>query len=78
VIGTNNGELIQTVINSFTRDNEALIEQLNQILYWFRGAMTRDDVWALTPAERDRAVDFLNKRMKEAGDLMKKGGHPFV
>lgn len=72
MIGSKNQELIGQVISSFNRENDALVDQLLQILYWFRGSVTRDDVWQLTPYEREKYVEFLNKRFKDAGDLMKK------
>lgn len=56
----------------YTRDNEALVDQLLMILYYFRGAITRDDAWQLTPYEREKHVEFLNNRFEEAGDMMKK------
>lgn len=34
--------------------------------------MTRDDVWMLTPIEREKEMDFLNKRFKEVGEFIKK------
>jgi hypothetical protein len=65
------------VINSFTRDNERLHTELLKIRYWARGGLTRDEVWQLTPAEREAEVDFLNHRFKEVADQIKKGHHPF-
>jgi hypothetical protein len=64
--------MISEVMNSFTSSNEQLINLLIQIQYYMRGAMTRDDVWALTPSERDLYLDFINKRFKDAGEMIKK------
>lgn len=72
MIETRDRDLINNVISSFTRENEALVDQLIQIQYWMRGAISRDDVWALSPIERDKIIEFLNKRFKEAGDLTSK------
>lgn len=65
--------LINRVVSAYTRDNERLVDQLNQILYYWRGALGRDDVYAMSPAEREKAVDFLNTRFKEISDMSKKG-----
>jgi len=72
VIGTNNQGLIQQVISIYSTENNNLVDQLLSILYWFRGAITREEVWQLTPYEREKSIEFLNKRFKEAGDMMKK------
>ena len=72
MIGSGNPEVISSVISSFTRQNEAFIKQLNQMMYWFRGSMGRDDLWVMSYAERELAIAFLNERFKEASDLMKK------
>lgn len=72
MIGSNNPDLIQQVIAFYNRDNDILVDQLLSILYWFRGAITREEVWQLTPYEREKALEFLNKRFKDSGELMKK------
>lgn len=78
VIGTRNQQLIQQVIGAYTQENDNLQDQLLSILYWFRGSITRDDVWQLTPYEREKYIEFLNKRFKDAGDMMKKQIPVFV
>lgn len=72
MIGTHDQQIIAQVINSFARDNEVLIDTLFQLQYYFRGSLSRDDMWAMTPIEREKAVEFLNKRFKEVGELLKK------
>lgn len=72
MIGQNRPDLVQQVIAAYTRENDLLVDQLMSIQYWYRGAITRDDMWQLTPYEREKSIDFLNKRFKEAGDMMKK------
>lgn len=72
MIGTRKPELIQQVIDTYNRDNDLLVDQILSILYWYRGAITREEVWQLTPYEREKSVEFLNKRFKDAGELMKK------
>jgi hypothetical protein len=71
VIGSNNLELIHQVLATFTRENEALLDQLLQILYYFRGAITREDMWQLSWAEREKCVEFLNKRVEDAKEMIK-------
>lgn len=78
MIETRSEDLITNVISSFIRENERLAEGLIQIQYFMRGALDRDAVWQLTPVEREKYVDFLNKRFKDVGDIMKKGGTAFV
>jgi hypothetical protein len=72
VIGTSNNEVISAVIASFTRQNEDLHKILIQLEYYFRGSLSRDDLWAMAPIERDAHIEFLNGRFKEAGEFMKK------
>jgi hypothetical protein len=72
VIESRDLRVINQVINTFTRENEQLLDQLNQIGYYMRGFYTRDDVYQLTAFERDKAITFLNKRFKDAGEFMKK------
>ena len=72
MIGSGNNEIITSVISSFARQNEALIKQINQMLYYMRGSLNRDDVWAQSHVEREMIVEFLNERFKDAGDMMKK------
>jgi hypothetical protein len=72
VIGTRNPEITNSVISSFTRQNEELTKSLIQLQYYFRGAYTRDDVWTMSHAERELSIEFLNNRFKDAGELIKK------
>lgn len=72
MIGTNDQQTVARVFKSFEQDNEALVKSLFQLQYYMRGACTRDDVWAMSPLERERAVEFLNDRFKEVNDLIKK------
>lgn len=72
MIDTGDESIINNVINSWARENERLFDQLYQIQYYFRGALTRDDVWAMVPLEREKSVEFLNNRFTEVGEMMKK------
>jgi hypothetical protein len=74
VIGIGDQALITRVLDSFARENDMLMTQLLDIQYYFRGALTRDDIWMMCPVEREAAVTFLNKRFKEIGDIAKKTG----
>jgi hypothetical protein len=72
VIGSNDSAMISSIIASFTRQNEELMKSLLQLQYYFRGSLTRDDALAMSFAEREIAIEFLNGRFKEAGELMKR------
>lgn len=72
MIAAGDQEVITRIFKSFENDNEALVKSITQIVYYFRGAYSRDDVWAMSPTERERAVEFLNDRFKEVNDLIKK------
>jgi hypothetical protein len=72
VIGSGDQQVITRVFKSFETENEALVKSLTSMGYYFRGHYTRNDVWAMSPMERDRAVEFLNDRFKEVNDLIKK------
>ena len=72
MIDSRDQQVITRIFKSFETENEALVNSLTQFLYYFRGALTRDDAWAMSPLERDRAIEFLNERFKEVNDLIKK------
>lgn len=72
MIGSGNNEVIASVISSFTRQNEELVRSLQQLLYYYRGALGRDDAFAMCHSEREICIAFLNERFKDAGDMMKK------
>ena len=78
MIGTRNGETINHLIQSFTRQNQDLVKYLIQLQYWFRGALSRDDAYAMSPVERELAQEFLNKRFDDAKDAIKKGAPVFL
>ena len=71
MIETKDPELYAKLMDSFTRSNESLAKTINFLVYYFRGGITRDDAWAMSPAERELAVEFVNHRFKEAGELIK-------
>ena len=72
MIGSGNNAVIASVITSFTRQNEELIKSLQQLLYYYRGALGRDDAFAMSHAERELCIGFLNDRFKDAGVMIKK------
>lgn len=71
MIGTKDQNLYANVLSSFTRHNESLAKTITFLMYYFRGALSRDEAWALSPAERDIAMDMIRDRFKEAGELLK-------
>jgi hypothetical protein len=74
VIETQDQALITQVLKMYAAENDALMTQLLDIQYYFRGAITRDEIWQMVPVEREAAVAFLNKRFKEIGEIAKKSG----
>ena len=72
MIASDDQEVITRVMKSFETENEALVKSIIQLGYYYRGHLTRDDVWMMSPLERERAVEFLNDRFKEVNDLIKK------
>lgn len=55
-----------------------LLDSIWQLVYYYRGALQYNEAMFMSPMERESAVEFINKRMKEAGDMMKKGHTPFL
>lgn len=74
MIETGDQALITQVLESYKHENELMMDSLMNIWYYWRGGISRDDIWMMTPIEREAAVDFLNKRFKEVGDIAKKTG----
>lgn len=74
MIFTEDQALITRVLENHKAENEALMDSLLSIWYYWRGGISRDDIWAMSPIEREACVDFLNKRFKEVGDIAKKTG----
>lgn len=72
MIASKNPKVIDLIIKAFAQQNENLVKYLLRLQYYFRGSLSRDDVWAMSYAEREIATEFLNDRFKEAGDFMKK------
>lgn len=73
MIGCCEPDEIRWIINSFARENEILFKQVMQIQYYSRGSLTRSDVWSMCATEREQQIDFINDRIKDAGELIKKG-----
>ena len=72
MIQSKNLNAITQVTNQYTLENITLTKSIYQLIYYFRGGLSREDAWAMSPAERDIAFEFLQERMKEVGDLVKK------
>lgn len=78
MIETRNEEMIKSVISSFTRDNDLLYESMMQLQYYWRGALSREDILLMSPVERERASEFLEKRFEDASKMMKNGISVFL
>lgn len=71
MIETRDLALQEKVLSSFAHQGESLMKTVWFIMYYFRGAMSKDDAWNLTPAERDSSIAFIQERFKEAGEMIK-------
>lgn len=78
MISTRNTTLINQVLSQLKSENERLVNEITQLIYWFRGGLTRDEAWQLTVYEREQSIEFINERIKAAGELMKKGITAFI
>jgi len=78
VIDLNEASITASIIKSFTQQNEDLIKSIFQLIYYYRGALSRDEAWSLCHSERELAIEFLNGRFKEAMDMIKKQVPVFI
>ena len=78
MIDSKDNETINSIISSFTLKNESLLNQINQMMYYFRGSLNRDDAWALSFIERESIITFINERFKEAAILNKNNISVFI
>lgn len=71
MIATRDPIIINSVIDTWVRESAGLTDDVVFLQYYMRGALTRDDCWQLTPFERERYKQFIEKRFKEAGEYVK-------
>jgi hypothetical protein len=57
------------MINSMGTDVRNLLKSAVEIAYFSRGSIQYQDVLRMTPLERDIAVEFINKRLEQAGKM---------
>lgn len=60
---------IAEMINTMGLDVRNLLKAAVEIAYFSRGAIQYDAVLRMTPLERDIAVEFINKRLEQAGKM---------
>ena len=58
------------MINSLAWDVKNLLKSAVEISYFSRGAIQYERVLLMTPLERDIAIEFINKRLENAGKMM--------
>jgi hypothetical protein len=46
------------------RDRTELMELIQQIMWYMRGGVTREDAWNLSPVERNSIVANIKKRVE--------------
>lgn len=59
----------QLLIHRLGAEIKNLIKSALEISYFSRGAWQYDQVLAMSAAEREMAVEFINERLKAAGKM---------
>ena len=52
---------VADTLAAFARDAREINKEINRILYYMKGGITRNEAWQLSPIERDEIIDFLNE-----------------
>lgn len=60
---------IAEMINSMGVDVRNLLKAAVEISYFSRASIPYETVLAMTPLERDIAIEFINKRLEQAGKM---------
>ena len=60
------------MINSMARDTRSLLRQAVEIAWFSRGSIQYESALAMSPLERDIAIEFVNERL----EAQKKSPHP--
>lgn len=60
---------IAEMINTMGIDVRNLLKSAVEIAYFSRGAIQYEAVLRMTPLERDITVQFINKRLEQAGKM---------
>ena len=66
-------EKIQKIIRQLGREVQGLIDSCVELSWYMRGGITYDQLLLVSAAERDRFLNFINKRME---NLHKMGNNP--
>jgi hypothetical protein len=53
---SNDHKLVAQICGNFERENKALLNTLETLIYYSRGCLSREDGFALTPFERENKV----------------------
>jgi hypothetical protein len=57
-------EEMQDIINGYERRAGALLEQIDQIGWYMRGGITRNEAWSLSLSERESIFKLINENIK--------------
>lgn len=64
-----NRKAIREVLIAFTRENENLLSQIYELVYFYRGGITYEEAMNMSPGERDIATRWVNKRIEAAAKM---------
>ena len=64
-----NSKAIKKILASFVRDNEATLNQAFELVYFFRGAISYEEIMNMSPSERELATTYINKRLEAASKM---------
>lgn len=67
-------EAVSRIIADYTREQQELTHSIHVLLFNMKGALNRNDVWALTPSERRDLFKIIDERTK----LAQKMGVPYL
>jgi hypothetical protein len=51
-------------LGDFERESKALRKEIVEIMWYMRGSLSRNEAWALSPAERDEYAAYIGERLK--------------
>lgn len=55
---------IPNFLRSLEKESRALVDQINEICWYMRGGITRDQAWTLSPLERKRVMKLIEKNIE--------------
>ena len=61
--------LFKQVTERMIYDNNALMTNLNEMIYFYRGAISYERALMMSPSEREVSMKVVNKRLEIAGKM---------